>query len=204
MLSCVSVSWISSRICRQCIVGASFNRRLISCSVAMICAHTEPIVDVLGSWICNQKHYRNIFCGSGLPDPSIRRCTHCRSQRRFNHIPIAGLHSLWPILNLLQWFSKCNMYSLNSSSHAFINSENFSSVRCVVNLNITSICYGHCTSMLVLHYEPLSFVLRYSGASLRHNEGYWKMLIQWPFLMRDQWWNIDGLPLHLSVGGWIR
>ncbi len=100
VLSCFLASLKRSRRCWQQSVGASFERRLISCSTTMICAHTAPIVDVGGSVMCNRKHFQNMFCGSGQPVPSIHRRTRCRSQHQFSHIPIAGLHSIWPIIYL--------------------------------------------------------------------------------------------------------
>ncbi len=139
----------------------------------MIWAHIAPSVDVQGSVMCSQKHSRNMFCGSGLPFPSIHRCTWCRSHWRFSHTPIAGLHSIWPIIDLLQWFSECNMYSLNSSSHAFIRSAKLSSVRWVVSLNIMSMQWN----MLCSLHRCVSFVL-YTIIIL--------VEVQWSFLNAHQ------------------
>ncbi len=155
MLFCFVVSCTRSRRYWRLSAGVSFERRLISWSVIMIWAHIAPSVDVRGSVMCSQKHFQNMFCGSGLPVPSIHRCTWCRSHQRFSHTPVAGLHSIWPIIYLLQWFSECNMYSLNSSSHAFIRSAKLPSVRWVVSLNITSmqwnmLCSSHrCVSSIL-------------------------------------------------------
>ncbi len=142
MLSCFGVSCTRLRRCWHLSAGASVERCLISWFVIMIWVHIAPSVHVWGFVMCSQKNAQNMFCGSGLPVSSIHRRTWCRSHQQFSHTPITGLHSIWPIIYLLQRFSECNMYSLNSPSHAFIRSAKLSSVRWVVSLNIMSMWWN--------------------------------------------------------------
>jgi hypothetical protein len=105
----------SSRCCQQR-AGASFASHRISLSVTIIFEHIEPYVKVrgLGRFILWQ--LQNILQGSGIPCLCIQRQTLWRSHRRESHIPVAGLHLMYPIMNLLILFSEWSIYCLNLSS----------------------------------------------------------------------------------------
>jgi hypothetical protein len=111
----------SIRLWRCCLqsAGGSFSRRLISLLVTIIWMHIVSYDDVQGLGIFIRWQFLNMFLGSGGPKPSIYCWTLIRSHRRDNHIPIVGLHSTCPIINLLTSFSECNINSINSVSQVF-------------------------------------------------------------------------------------
>ncbi len=64
-----------------------------------------------------------------MPSPIIQRRTLWRSHLRLSHRPTVGLHSICPIINLLQKDSECSMNCVSSPSHESINWVKSSFVR---------------------------------------------------------------------------
>ncbi len=67
----------------------------------MICVHIVPYVNVQGSGMLSLRQSLIMLRGLGQPWPSIQRLTLWSSHLRLSHIPVVGLHSMFPIMNLL-------------------------------------------------------------------------------------------------------